>query len=141
MTDSALDVSAVHAWLVRPDCGAVVVFVGTVREFADGRDGVTALEYEAYEEQVVPRFEAIAVEIRTHFEDIGNIALLHRVGELALEEAAVVVGVSSGHRPAAFDAGRFGIDTLKGTVPIWKRERWAGGEGWGTRALPVEEVT
>ena len=125
---------------MRPDCGAVVVFTGTVREFADGRDGVTALEYEAYEEQVVPKLEAIAAEIRARFDAVGNIALLHRVGELGVEDAAVVVGVSSAHRGAAFDAARFGIDTLKATVPIWKRERWADGEGWGTRALPVGMV-
>lgn len=139
LSDEPLDAAAVHAWLVRPDCGAVVAFVGTVREFADGRDGVTALAYEAYEEQVVPRLEAIAAEIRTRFVDVGNVVLLHRIGELALEDAAVIVGVSSAHRPAAFDAARFGIDALKGTVPIWKRERWSDGEGWGTRAIPVAE--
>jgi molybdopterin synthase catalytic subunit len=93
-----------------------------------GRDGVDRLEYEAYEEQVVPRLAAIAAQMRVRWPDLGRVALLHRVGVVPIGESSVVVAVSSPHRSAAFEAARFGIDTLKATAPIWKRERWADGE-------------
>jgi molybdopterin synthase catalytic subunit len=70
----------------------------------------------------------------------GRIAMLHRTGRLQLTEVAVVVVVSSPHRDEAFEAARFAIDTLKATLPIWKKEVWAAGEGWGTGATPVREV-
>lgn len=130
----------VHDWCVRPDCGAVVVFSGTVRDHAEHRTGVVELEYEAYEEQVEPRLEAIAHEMRSRWPDLGRVALAHRHGVLGLGEVSVVVGVSSPHRPEAFEAARFGIDTLKATVPIWKREVWDGGEDWGLASQDITDV-
>jgi|SRR5437764_2515123 len=127
-------------WAGRADCGAVVVFSGTVRDHAEGRPGVTSLQYEAYEEQVAPKLAAIADSARARWGVLGRIALLHRVGALAVGETSVVVVVSSPHRPEAFDAARFCIDTLKATVPIWKRETWEGGTDWGTCSHPVEGV-
>jgi molybdopterin synthase catalytic subunit len=135
-----LPVAEAQSWAVRPDCGAVVVFCGTARDHAEGRSGVTALEYEAYESQVVPRLEAISAEVRARWPGVGRIALLHRTGTLDIGETSVVVVVSAPHRGEAFDAARFAIDTLKATVPIWKRETWAGGAGWGTGSVPVSEV-
>ena len=129
-----LDVGAVHDWAVAPSCGAVVAFSGTVRDHADGRDDVTALTYEAYEERVVPVLETIAAEMRRRWPDVARIALLHRVGRLGLGESSVLVVVSAGHRPAAFDAARYGIDALKASAPIWKREHWRDGDDWGTGA-------
>jgi len=117
-----------------------VVFSGTARDHAPGRDGVERLEYEAYEEQVRPRLAAIDDEIRHRWPDVGRVALLHRVGVVPVGESSVVVAVSSPHRPEAFEAARFGIDTLKATVPIWKRETWNGGESWGLESQPIEEV-
>jgi molybdopterin synthase catalytic subunit len=70
----------------------------------------------------------------------GRIALLHRVGPLGVGDVSVVVVASSPHRPEAFEAARHGIDTLKATVPIWKRETWDGGVDWGTCAHDVEQV-
>jgi molybdopterin synthase catalytic subunit len=140
LTEKPLPVGAAAEWVIRPDCGAVVVFSGTARDHAPGRAGVDRLEYEAYEEQVVARFGDIADEIRVRWPDVGRIALLHRVGVVPVAESSVVVAVSSPHRPAAFEAARFGIDTLKSTAPIWKRERWADGESWGLDARPVTEV-
>lgn len=131
---------AIAEWAVRPDCGAVVVFSGTVRDHAEGRAGVTSLAYEAYAGEVEPRLNAIADEARRRWPDLGRLALLHRVGELGLGEVSVVVAASTPHRGEAFEAARFAIDTLKATVPIWKREAWDGGEGWGTAARPVEAV-
>ncbi|MEZ5168912.1 MAG: molybdenum cofactor biosynthesis protein MoaE [Acidimicrobiales bacterium] len=105
-----------------------------------GTAGVERLEYEAYEEQVVPRLAEIAAEMRRSWPGLGRIALLHRVGVVPVGDSSVVVAVSSPHRPAAFEAARFGIDTLKATVPIWKRETWADGESWGLDAQHITEV-
>ena len=96
-----IPVAGAYDWSVLPDCGAVVLFSGTVRDHADGRDGVQSLTYEAYEEQAVPKLRDIADEIRLRWPTTGRIALLHRVGQLQLEESSVVVVVSSPHRPEA----------------------------------------
>jgi molybdopterin synthase catalytic subunit len=141
LTDESLDdVGAVHSWCVLPSCGAVVVFSGTVRDHAEGRTGVTLLEYEAYVEQVEPRLAAIADEMRRRWPALGRIALVHRIGPMGLGESSVVVAVSSPHRPEAFDAARFGIDTLKATAPIWKREHWQDGADWATGAQDISSV-
>lgn len=140
LSDRTLPVTEASAWVVRPDCGGVVVFTGTARDHSVGRDGVTRLEYEAYEEQVVPRLDEIAAAARERWPDLGRIVLLHRMGEVPLTEAAVVVAASAPHRAAAFEAARFGIDTLKSTVPIWKREDWSEGTSWGREAQHIVEV-
>ena len=140
LTDQALPVDVAHRWVVRPDCGGVVLFVGTVRDHAGDRTGVTRLEYEAYAEQVVPRLAAVVTETRARWPQVGRIAILHRTGALELEEAAVVVAVSAPHREEAFAAARFAIDTTKATAPIWKRETWAGGVDWGTCAHDVSDA-
>jgi molybdopterin synthase catalytic subunit len=136
-----LPAGAALDWVTLPECGAVVVFTGTVRDTADGRSGVTRLEYEAYEEQVGHKLRELADAMRRRWPMLGRIALLHRTGEVPLAEAAVVVAVSAPHRPEAFDAARFGIDTLKETVPIWKREFWDHGSDWGLRAQAVTTVS
>ena len=141
LTTDELPVGVVYDWAVRPDCGAVVLFSGTVRDHADGREGVQSLTYEAYEEQCERRFAAIADEIRTRWPATGRIALLHRLGEMAVTVSTVLVVVSSPHRPEAFEAARFGIDALKASAPIWKREVWADGAGWGTRAQAPTDVS
>jgi molybdopterin synthase catalytic subunit len=139
ISDVALPVEAASRWVARPDCGAVVVFTGLVRDHAEGRRGVTGLEYEAYVEQAVPRIAAVVAEARGRWA-LGRVACLHRVGALTVGEPAVVVAVSSAHRGEAFDAARYVIDTVKATAPIWKREAWADGQDWGTGAQPVAEV-
>ena len=139
LTDAPIDVDGLTRWAVRPDCGAVTVFLGTVRDHAPGRPGVSALAYEAYEEQVGPRFRAIVAEARTRW-DLGRVGIHHRVGALVPTDVSVAVVVSAGHRGEAFDAARFCIDTLKATAPIWKAETWEGGVDWGTDAAPVAEV-
>lgn len=141
LTTDELPISAVYDWAVRPDCGAVVLFSGTVRDHADGRSDVTSLEYEAYDDAVIPVFREIVAETRRRFADARRIAILHRTGTLALGESSVVVAVSSAHRPVAFDAARFAIDALKESAPIWKKENWAGGSGWGTGAHDVVPPT
>jgi molybdopterin synthase catalytic subunit len=117
-----------------------VLFTGTVRDHAEGRPGVTALEYEAYEEEVHPRLAAIVAEGRRQWPTLGRLGVLHRVGSLDVGETSVLVVASAPHRAEAFEAARFCIDTLKATVPIWKRETWEGGSDWALCSHPVEEV-
>lgn len=137
---SPLPAGAALDWAARPGCGAVVLFSGTVRDHAEGRPGVSQLEYEAYAEQVRPRLERIAGEARRRWPGIGRVVLLHRTGTLAVGECSVLVVVSAPHRGEAFDAARWAIDAVKSTVPIWKRETWAGGSDWGTGARSLTEV-
>jgi len=137
LSTTPLPSDAAVAWAVTPGCGGVVLFAGTVRDHAEGRDGVVGLEYEAYEEQAVARMAAVAAEARARFPGVGRIALLHRTGALAVTDTAVVVVASAPHRAEAFDAARFCIDTLKATVPIWKKETWADGSDWGVDAQEI----
>jgi molybdopterin synthase catalytic subunit len=127
-------------WVTLPGCGAQVVFSGTVRDHAEGRSGVSRIEYEAYTEQVEPRLADIAREVRHRWPMVGRIALLHRVGELTVGEISVLVVVSAPHRAEAFEAARWSIDVLKETVPIWKRETWEDGADWGTGAHDLAEI-
>ena len=140
VTADTLPLHAVAAFVERPDCGASVIFTGTVRNHSEGRPGVRSLEYEAYEQEVTPRLAAIAAEARARWTSLGRLVLLHRTGLLGVGEASVVVAAGAPHREEAFEAARFCIDTLKGTAPIWKREAWGGGEDWSACAHPVGEV-
>lgn len=140
LSSAPLPVSDASKWAERPDCGGVVTFTGTARDHSEGRPDVELLEYEAYESQVVPRLGRVADEARTRWPEVGRIVLLHRIGALAVGDAAVVVVVSAPHRDAAFEAARFCIDTVKESVPIWKKEQWAGGSSWGLEAQHVVDV-
>lgn len=132
-----LPVGVAHDWAVQPHCGAVVLFSGTVRDNAEGRNDVEALTYEAFEERVLTVFSEIAVETRRRWPEVGRIVLLHRLGRLQLGESSVLAVVSAPHRPEAFAAARFAIDALKSSAPIWKKEHWEGGEAWGTGAQTI----
>jgi molybdopterin synthase catalytic subunit len=140
LTASPLPVADAVSWAVRPDCGGLVLFSGTARDHADGRPGVERLEYEAYDSQVVPRLRDVAGEARNRWPTVRRIALLHRTGVLDVGDSAVVVVVSAPHRAEAFQAARFCIDTLKRSVPIWKRETWSGGESWGLEAQHIVDA-
>lgn len=128
------------SWASLPECGAVVAFFGNARDHAQGRPDVTQLEYEAYVEQVVPRLEKVAQRARQSWPEVVRLALLHRTGTLAVGDTAVIVVASSPHRQQAFEAAKFCIDTLKQTVPIWKREHWSGGQSWGLEAQHIEDL-
>jgi molybdopterin synthase catalytic subunit len=131
LLERRLPTAEVSTWLVRPDCGATVVFTGTSRNHSEGRDDVQLLTYEAYDRVAVVRIGEIVAECRRRWPEVARVAILHRVGEVPLGEEAVVVGVSSAHRDVAFDAGRWCIDAVKASVPVWKQEVWAGGADWG----------
>ncbi len=140
LTPDPLPVTEVVAWATTPGSGAIVTFLGVVRDHSEGRPDVTGLTYEAYEEEATHRLGDVAAEVRRRWPDVDRVALLHRTGRLALSEPSVAVVVSSPHRPEAFDAARFAIDTLKETVPVWKQEHWAGGDDWGQCAHDVRPV-
>lgn len=135
--EQPLPLEATTRWVVEPSCGGVVTFLGTVRDHAEGRPGVSRLEYEAYEEVAVAELAKVAAEARRRWPALGRIALHHRVGRLELCEVAVVVAVAAPHRAEAFEAARFCIDTLKATVPIWKFETWEGGAEWSEATAPL----
>ena len=135
-----LPVDAATVWASIPAAGAVVVFLGIVRDHADGRAEVTGLTYEAYESEATRVMGQIATAAFERWTDLGRVAILHRTGDLLVGEPSVVVVVSSPHRGEAFAAAEFCIDTLKETVPIWKQEHWAGGADWGLGAHAVRPV-
>ena len=111
---------------VRSDqAGAVVLFLGTVREMTADRRTI-ALDYEAYPEMAEAKLAELEAEARRRW-PLTDVGIVHRLGHLDLGEISVAVAVSSPHRQDAFEAGRFLIDTLKVTVPIWKRENWSDG--------------
>ncbi len=140
LTGEPLPVERATTWATTSASGAVVTFCGVVRDHAEGRPGVTGLSYEAYEEVAERRLREVAAETRRRWRVVERLALLHRVGDLALSEPSVVVVASSPHRAEAFEAARFAIDTLKETVPIWKREHWAEGSDWAAGSHPVRAV-
>lgn len=141
VTAEPLATDAATAWATTARSGAVVCFLGVVRDHAEGRDGVESMTYEAYEDAAVRVLAEIAAEARHRWPPVERIALIHRVGELMLSEPSVAVVVSSPHRPEAFDAARWCIDTLKETAPIWKREHWSEGSDWGVDEHPLRPVT
>ena len=140
LTRDELPIAAIYEWALDPRAGAVVLFSGTVRDHAEHRTGVTHLVSEAYESAVTPRLSDIAAEMRRRWPSVCRVSLMHRVGAVLLSESSVVVAVSAPHRDAAFEAARFGIDTLKSTVPIWKQEHFDGGTDWGLQSQPIAQV-
>lgn len=129
LSDAPIDATALQAGLRNPRAGACASFEGWVRDHNDGRS-VSGLRYEAYVELAEREGAAILAEAQQRF-DIVDAACVHRSGELAIGELAVWVGVAAAHRDAAFAACRWIIDEVKARVPIWKHERYAGGEsGW-----------
>ena len=126
LTREPIDAAALSA--ASPADGAVCVFLGVVRNENAGRP-VRYLEYEAYEEMALPLMEQIAAEARRQWA-VTDVRIVHRLGRLEIGEASVAVAVSAPHRGPAFEACRHAIDTLKATVPIWKKEFYEGGAVW-----------
>ena len=124
----------IAAGLKVPEDGAVVTFDGIVRNNSRGHRTLY-LEYEAYEPMALAKMRQIGAEIRERF-PIHRIAIVHRLGRLEIGETSVFIAISSPHRRAAFDACRYAIDTLKRTVPIWKKEYFAGGAVWAEGEVP-----
>jgi molybdopterin synthase catalytic subunit len=123
-----IDQDALMAKLKQPADGAVVVFDGIVRDNTRGRKTLY-LDYEAYEEMALSQMQKLALEAREKY-SIDRVGIVHRLGRLEIGESSIVIVVTSAHRAAAFDACRWLIDTLKRTVPIWKKEHFADGAVW-----------
>ncbi len=115
--------------------GGTVVFVGTVRNQNHGKR-VVGLEYEAYKEMAESSMAEIAKDIGRRW-PVRKLAMVHRVGSLEVGEASVVVAASAEHRAEAFEACRYGIDTIKTTLPLWKRETFSGGAKAWTEGTPI----
>ena len=120
-----------------PEEGAVVVFDGIVRNHSGGRRTLY-LDYEAYEPMALEKLHELASALRSRFA-AGGLAMIHRLGRLQIGETSVLIAVSAAHRAVAFDACRFAIDTLKRSVPIWKKEYFADGAVWaeGESLAPI----
>ena len=112
-----------------PGAGAIVLFSGVVREETGGRQ-IKFLEYEGHAAMATAKMHEIAAAVRARFPGVRKVALVHRVGRLEIGESSVLIAVSSTHRREAFEACHFAIDTLKETVPIWKKEHFEDGEVW-----------
>ena len=125
LTREPIDYHALTESVRRPGCGAVVTFLGTVRDLTNERVTV-ALDYEAYPGMAEKTMADIEADVRSRW-PVGDIALIHRLGRLEVGEISVAVAVSSPHRAQAFEACRHAIDRLKELVPIWKKENWADG--------------
>jgi MoaE-MoaD fusion protein len=124
--------------LKAPEDGALVVFDGFVRNNFRGKQTLY-LEYEAYEAMALAKMREIGAQIRAKFQ-IHRLAIVHRLGRLEIGETSVLIAVSSAHRAAAFDACRYAIDTLKRSVPIWKKEYFAGGAVWAEGEVASQEA-
>lgn len=130
-----IDSAPLIAHVKGPGDGAVVVFDGIVRDTTAGRRTLY-LEYEAYEPMALRKIREIGAQIRAQF-PIHRIAIVHRLGRLEISETSVLIVVSSPHRAAAFDACRYAIETLKRTVPIWKKECFVDGAVWVEGHVPA----
>jgi molybdopterin synthase catalytic subunit len=133
-----IDSQDVLSRIKRPEDGAAVVFEGVVRNNTRGRQTLY-LDYEAYEEMALQQMEELASQAVESFK-VRDVAIVHRLGRLEIGEISVLIVVASGHRGAAFDASRWLIDTLKRTVPIWKKEYFVDGAVWADGEPFPEEI-
>ena len=129
VVERALSPDEITARVDDPGAGGVVIFSGVVRNQTDGRP-VKYLEYEAHAPMAEAKMREIGAEIRTRWSGVRRVAMLHRIGRLEIGESSVLIAVSAAHRGEAFDACRYAIDTLKRTVPVWKKEHFEDGEVW-----------
>lgn len=128
LTEEPLSPADLYTLVQSESCGAIDMFIGTVRNQTQGRD-VERLDFEAYAPMAVRQMRKIADRIRDTW-PIDQIAIHHRIGTLQIGDIAVIIAVSTPHRAASFDACRFAIDSLKESVPIWKKEIFTDGEQW-----------
>ena len=128
VTAEPLDIPACIEWVMSPQSGGIDVFIGTVRDATKGKP-VVRLEFEAYVPMALSEMRKLAEQATAKW-PLHKVLLHHRTGVLPVGDVPVVIAVSAAHRAAAFDACRFLIDTLKQTVPIWKKEFFEDGQVW-----------
>jgi molybdopterin synthase catalytic subunit len=129
VVDTPLSPDAIVAAVDEPGAGGIVVFSGVVRNQTDGRP-VKFLEYEAHTAMAEAKIREIGRAIRARWSGVRRVAILHRIGRLEIGESSVLIAVSAAHRSDAFEACRYAIDSLKRTVPVWKKEHFEDGEVW-----------
>ena len=130
-----IDSNQVLASVQSPHAGAVVLFLGTTREFTAGRQ-TESLDYESYGEMAASKLQELEEQARQQWA-LTEVTIVHRLGHLEIGEASVAIAVSAPHRKDAFTAGQWLIDTLKEIVPIWKKENWADGTSeWVHPGMP-----
>jgi molybdopterin synthase catalytic subunit len=133
LTTSPIDITSVARRVVPPECGATVTLDGYARQFTKEKDGnireTAYLVYEAYEPMALKEMEKLIIAAKERFE-ISHFGIVHRTGRLEIGETSVVISVAAPHRRAAFEACEWLITEVKRTVPIWKKEVYAGGEQW-----------
>lgn len=127
LTHEPIDFQAITDLVRAPHCGAVALFLGTVRDLT-GEQVTVFLDYDAYGPMAEKKLAEIEAEVRRRW-PVGNVAMVHRLGRLAVGDVSVAVAVSTPHRADAFDACRYAVDTLKELVPIWKKENAPDGTG------------
>lgn len=128
ITSERLNIQTCYDFVQAASCGGIALFVGTVRNKTQNKE-VTLLDFSTYEAMAIKEMEKIGCTVLENF-DIHKIAIHHAKGALQIGDIPVIISVSSAHRKAAFEACQFAIDTLKNTVPIWKKEHFADGEVW-----------
>ena len=124
-----LSADAVAQAVADPAAGGIVIFSGVVRNEKDGRP-VKYLEYEAYAPMAEAKMREVGEQVRRRWPSVKAVTMLHRVGRLEIGESSVLIAVSAAHRREAFEACHYAIDTLKQTVPVWKKEHFEDGEIW-----------
>jgi molybdopterin synthase catalytic subunit len=134
LVNDPIDPDAIAAHVRGSGDGAIVIFDGFVRDHSKTRRTLY-LEYEAYEPMALTKMQEIAAHLHSQF-PIHRVAMVHRLGRLEIGETSVYIAVSAAHRAAAFDACRYAIDSLKRTVPIWKKEYFEDGSVWADGELP-----
>jgi molybdopterin synthase catalytic subunit len=134
LTKTPIDLNTLLQQLEDHTAGGLVVFLGRVRNHSDGRE-IKEMDYEAYPDMAMGKMQQIEQKAMERW-PIKKVIICHRTGNLKLGELSVVIGVASAHRKEAFEACRFIIDTLKETVPIWKKEYFDAGESWVEGNIP-----
>ncbi|HAF70487.1 TPA: hypothetical protein DCL37_03910 [Candidatus Acetothermia bacterium] len=129
LTRSPIDVGRVLSGISDPECGAQVLFLGTVRGVEDG-ERIEYLEYEAYEEMAREELFRLCQRLRARWPEIRKVAIVHRLGRVGVGEAAVLIALSAPHREGTFPALAYAVKELKETVPIWKKEVGEKGARW-----------
>jgi molybdopterin synthase catalytic subunit len=128
ITKEPISIEEVVKKVIRPEAGAVTTFIGTVREFTNGKRTLF-LQYEAYVSMAEKKLAQIGEEIKEKWPE-AQVAITHRIGKLDISDIAVVIAVSTPHRKDAYEANQYAIERIKQIVPIWKKEHWDNGEEW-----------
>ena len=140
LTTETIDYMALTESVRDPHCGAVTLFLGTVRDLT-GDVVTTHLDYEAYAPMAEKQLAGVEAEVRQQW-PVGGVAIVHRLGRLHVNEISVAIAVSCPHRQQAFEAGKFLIDEFKNVVPIWKKENWSDGTTeWVHPGAPVTRTS